>query len=470
MPTVSLRARVAATGVAVVALVLLALDAFVYFSLRDQLLGNLEDRLETRARLARRLGPSLSAPDLARLASSGIRVTVRSPAGHILAAEPVGGPTDADASTQQRPSVTRRVTLPGGEVVELSASRSGVDQTLRRLVIWEAAGTGVALTIAALLLARTARVALRPLDRVVKTARRIQAGRSGERLNPSRTDTELGGMALAFDEMLDALEAALRQAKASEEQTRRFLAEAAHQLRTPIAGIQASVESLAYARTRADRDRLLANVAQEASRAGRRVAALLRMARLERGDRPVRRPCDVASLCRAEAERAAVLAPNLEVTAHVTDRSGTIDVDPDGIREVLANLLENGRRHAATRIDVTFARNGNIAQMSVVDDGPGLPERVAERAFEPFVVLDGHGGSGLGLAIGRGIARAHGGDLTYEDGRFVLRLPAESKWTPDGSASVGSAVERPGRSGQAVGQGGAGARRRQRPPPSDTES
>jgi two-component system, OmpR family, sensor kinase len=336
--------------------------------------------------------------------------------------------------------VTRRVTLPGGEVVELSASRSGVDQTLRRLVIWEAAGTGVALTIAALLLARTAGVALRPLDRVVKTARRIQAGRSGERLNPSRTDTELGGMALAFDEMLDALEAALRQAKASEEQTRRFLAEAAHQLRTPIAGIQASVESLAYARTRADRDRLLANVAQEASRAGRRVAALLRMARLERGDRPVRRPCDVASLCRAEAERAAVLAPNLEVTAHVTDRSGTIDVDPDGIREVLANLLDNGRRHAATRIDVTFARNGNIAQMSVVDDGPGLPERVAERAFEPFVVLDGHGGSGLGLAIGRGIARAHGGDLTYEDGRFVLRLPAESKWTPDGSASVGSAV------------------------------
>jgi two-component system, OmpR family, sensor kinase len=178
----------------------------------------------------------------------------------------------------------------------------------------------------------------------------------------------------------------------------------------------------------------------------------------------------VASLCREEAERAAVLAPNLEVTAHVTDRSGTIDVDPDAIREVLANLLDNGRRHAATRIDVTFARNGDIAQMSVVDDGPGLPERVAERAFEPFVVLDGHGGSGLGLAIARGIARAHGGDLTYEDGRFVLRLPAESKWTPDVPRASARRWNAPGRSGQAVGQGGAGARRRPRLPPSDTES
>ncbi len=410
-------------GVAVVALVLIGLDLLVYLSLRDQLVGNLEDRLETRAMLARRLGPSLNAPDLARLGSSGVHVTVRSPEGDVLAAEPAEGLT-ADREERAH-TVIRRVILPGGDVVELAASRSGVDQTLRRVVIWEAAGTAVALTIAALLLARTAGIALRPLDGVVKTARRIQAGRSGERLNPSRTDTELGGMALAFDEMLDAMEAALGQAKASEEQTRRFLAEAAHQLRTPIAGIQASVESLAYARTRAERDRLLGNVAQEASRAGRRVASLLTMARLERGDRPARRSYEVASLCREEAERAAGLAPNLEVSVHIGDASGPLDIDPDAIREALANLLDNSRRHASSRIDVAFGRNGSTAELCVVDDGPGLPERVAERAFEPFVVLDGLGGSGLGLAIARGIARAHGGDLTYERGRFVLRLPVE---------------------------------------------
>jgi signal transduction histidine kinase len=92
-----------------------------------------------------------------------------------------------------------------------------------------------------------------------------------------------------------------------------------------------------------------------------------------------------------------------------------------------------------------------------VDDGPGLPERVAERAFDPFVVLDGHGGSGLGLAIARGIARAHGGDLTYEDGRFVLRLPAEPGRTADGSASVGPAVARPLPQRHDAVEGGAGA-------------
>jgi two-component system OmpR family sensor kinase len=428
MLTLSLRARVVATGVAVVALVLVVLDVFVYINLREQLTGNLEDRLHSRAELARRLGPSLNAPDLARLASSGIRVTVRGPEGEILATEPADDPSDPGAFglKPQVNRLVRRVALPGGEVVELSVSTSGVDETSRRLVIWEVAGTVVGVAIAALLLTRTARIALRPLDRVVKTARRIQGGRSGERLRPSRTDTELGAMALAFDEMLDALEAALDQAKASEEHTRRFLAEAAHQLRTPIAVIQASVESLTYARTRGERDRLLGNVAQEASRAGRRVAALLRMARLERGDRTVQRSYDVASLCREEAERAAVLAPNLEVYVHTDDHPGTIDVDPDAIREALANLLDNGRRHAATRIDVTFTRNGTMAELSVVDDGPGLPERVAERAFDPFVVLDEHGGSGLGLPIARGIARAHGGDLTYEKGRFVLRVPAQA--------------------------------------------
>jgi signal transduction histidine kinase len=102
-----------------------------------------------------------------------------------------------------------------------------------------------------------------------------------------------------------------------------------------------------------------------------------------------------------------------------------VDVDPDAIREALANVLDNARRHAASRIDVTFVRKPDDAEVSVGDDGPGLRESSAERVFEPFVVLDGHGGSGLGLTISRGIARAHGGDVTYEEGRFILRLPAE---------------------------------------------
>lgn len=423
MPTVSLRARVIATGVAVVAIVVLGLDAFVYFSLRDRLLGSLEDVLENRATLARRLGPTVSAPELARLAGSGVHITVRSPDGRVLAAEPDADPEDGPPPTPEH-ALIRHVTLPAGEVVELSISSVRADQTLRRLMVWEAAGTPAALVIAALLLARTARIALRPLDRVVETARRIGAGRSGERLNPGRTDTELGRMALAFDEMLDALEAALGEARASEDRSRRFLAEAAHQLRTPIAGIQASVESLPYARSNAERERLLDNAAQEASRAGRRVAAVLRMARLDLGDLPARRACDLTSLCREETERASALAPNLRMSFRPLDHPPTVDVDPDAIREALANVLDNARRHAADRVEVTLSTSGDSVEMSVTDDGAGLPEDAVEQAFERFVVLDTHGGSGLGLPIARGIARAHDGDVTYEQGRFVIRIPS----------------------------------------------
>jgi signal transduction histidine kinase len=423
MGTASLRARVAATGVAVVALVLLGLDAFVYMSLRERLIGALEDRLESRAALVRRFGPSLSAPELARLGGSGIHVTVRGPDGQVLAAQPDGEASVPAGASPHR--LARRVTLPGDGVVDLSVSRSGADQTLRRLLIWEALGTAAALAIAALLLARTAGLALRPLDRVVETARLIRAGRSGERLNPTQTDTELGRMALAFDEMLDALEAALEEARASENRSKRFLAEAAHQLRTPIAGIQASVESLPYARTRPERERLLDHVAREAHRAGRRVKALLTMARLDRGDRLERRSCDLASICAEETERAAALAPNLGVSFRALGGSRKVDVDPDAIREALANMLDNARRHAASRIDVTFARKSDDAEVSVAEDGPGLSAGSVERAFEPFVVMDGQGGSGLGLTIARGIARAHGGDVTYEEGRFLLRLPTE---------------------------------------------
>jgi two-component system OmpR family sensor kinase len=416
---------VIATGVAVVAIVVLGLDAFVYLSLRDRLLGSLEDVLESRATLARRLGPSVSAPELARLAGSGVHVIVRSADGRVLAAEPGVDPADGGGGPPTPGhTLTRYVVLPGGEVVELTVSRSRADQTLRRLMVWEAAGTPAALVIAAILLSRTAGIALRPLDRVVETARQIGAGRSGERLNPGRTNTELGRMALAFDEMLDALETALVEARASEDRSRRFLAEAAHQLRTPIAGIQASVESPPYSLTSAPRERILDTAAREAARAGRRVAALLRMARLELGDLPARRPCDLASLLREETERASTLTPGLHISFRGLDHAPTVDVDADAIREALANVLDNARRHAASRIEVTFSARANVVEMSVTDDGPGLPEDAADRAFEPFVVLDGQGGSGLGLPIARGIARAHDGDVIYEHGRFVILLPA----------------------------------------------
>jgi signal transduction histidine kinase len=90
----------------------------------------------------------------------------------------------------------------------------------------------------------------------------------------------------------------------------------------------------------------------------------------------------------------------------------------------LANLLDNARRHAAGRIELTVGTDqASQLEIRLADDGPGLPLEMAERAFERFVSLDGKGGTGLGLAIARELARAHGGELSYQGGAFVLRLP-----------------------------------------------
>lgn len=93
----------------------------------------------------------------------------------------------------------------------------------------------------------------------------------------------------------------------------------------------------------------------------------------------------------------------------------------------MANLLDNARRHAHSRIDVVITPGRDRIELRVADDGPGVPVELTERVFGRFVSLDGLGGSGLGLPIARDLARACGGDLTYEDGGFVLHLPLSEK-------------------------------------------
>lgn len=243
-------------------------------------------------------------------------------------------------------------------------------------------------------------------------------------------------MAATLQSTLDSLETALAAAKESESQSRRFLADAAHQLRTPIAGIRASAETLLQESVPNRREELLANVLRETSRAARLMSGLLRMAGVDQGQIPTPVPCDLVALCGQELERVADLAPTLGVAVRVgRPLNGLPVLDPDLVREILANLLDNARRHAVSRIEVTVEEAGSGVVVSVVDDGPGLSPATEGRAFERFVSLDGHGGSGLGLAIAKGLARALDGDLVYEDGSFVLWLPAEGRIVPCGGAS-----------------------------------
>jgi two-component system, OmpR family, sensor kinase len=107
-------------------------------------------------------------------------------------------------------------------------------------------------------------------------------------------------------------------------------------------------------------------------------------------------------------------------------------LDEDGSREALANLLDNARRHARSRIEVAVAPTATELVLRVVDDGPGVPPGEEERIFERFVSIDDRGGAGLGLPIARATARTQGGDLRVADGGFELRLPLE----PPGDATL----------------------------------
>ncbi len=169
---------------------------------------------------------------------------------------------------------------------------------------------------------------------------------------------------------------------------------------------------------------MLANLIREVARAGRVLHSLLRIARLDQGRPPERQPTDLMALLDDEVERAAALAPALAITSrHEGAAVDRVLLDADDVRELLANLLDNARRHAEERIVVTVTATEQELSVRVADDGPGVAEEARHRVFERFSSLDGHGGSGLGLPIARGIARAHGGDLVYDGEAFVLTLP-----------------------------------------------
>lgn len=245
----------------------------------------------------------------------------------------------------------------------------------------------------------------------------------------ARDATEHRWMARALDQIIVNLEAALEQAQESEARSRRFLADVAHRLRNLTTGLEACADLVLRSPRRRGRDALLREMLSETAVVNRYVRALLRMARLDdNGEAPKRRPCDVLALCRSQADRAAALAPGLKVTHRTSGLSSLPSLDPTAVEEIVGNLLDNARRHAASRIEVSVEAVGDVIEIRVVDDGAGLSQELAARAFERFVSLDDLGGSGLGLPIARALARAHGGDLSYQEpkGGFLVQLPLSS--------------------------------------------
>jgi two-component system, OmpR family, sensor kinase len=411
------------------AAVLLVFDIFLYTSLRNGLEDALADLLRSRAELAEDLGAALEPEELAQeLTAIGIPAVIRTPEGEEYAASPVSpryGPTPPGPITSLQPPLTSRtVTLEDGTRVAVFASSAGVQQTLQRLLVFLAIGSLAALLLAWFLLRRLVDSTLDPLETVVETAERIAAGEHGERLQPDRPGTELGRMASSFDDMVDALEGAIERAWAEEERTRRFLGDAAHQLRTPLSGVRAAAELLLSETDLETRDRLLAHLVRETARTSNLISDLLHIARLDQQRPMLAEPTDLVALIEDEVSRSRDHAPHLEFAVEVNDvPAAPVAVDPAEVRTALANLLANARRFAEGTIRVDATVDDQRFFIRVVEDGPGLRDGEDELVFERFSTLDGGGGSGLGLPIVRGVSRAHGGDAYFDGEGFVIELP-----------------------------------------------
>ena len=265
--------------------------------------------------------------------------------------------------------------------------------------------------------------ALRPVGALRRGAERISDVGGGGVLPVPPGNDEVARLAATLNRMLDRLAlAGIRQ--------REFLADAAHELRSPLTSLRTQLE-VAEAHPRDPGERALAaELLPEVLRLARLVDDLLTLARADERALPERRfPVDLAALA---AEVAASAGPPsagpVSGPAVTVSGAGTAEADPDTVRRILQNLLDNARRHASSRVQITVAPG----LVTVDDDGSGVPSADRERVFGRFTRLDdgrtrAFGGSGLGLAIARELARASGGDVTVESSPtggagFRLRL------------------------------------------------
>lgn len=233
----------------------------------------------------------------------------------------------------------------------------------------------------------------------------------------------------AAESMLEGLADARRRLDRNAERQRRFLADASHELLTPLAGLRTQLEEARLHPAETDLAELVDHSLKDVDRLQAIVSDLLLL--LKAGMKPLHapRPVDLAELVLTEMSgwprRRPVLLrliPGVEVRAFDHE-----------IHRLLGNLLDNAQRHARSRVLVEVRQDGTHAELTVSDDGDGVAEADRERIFEPFIRLDesrshSGGGRGLGLAIVREIVRAHGGTIAVDDAaeggaRFVVRLP-----------------------------------------------
>ncbi|MFU8871656.1 sensor histidine kinase [Micromonospora sp. SL4-19] len=249
---------------------------------------------------------------------------------------------------------------------------------------------------------------LHPVEAIRRRVAGITARDLHARVPVPDAHDEVAALAETMNGMLDRLETAAAS-------QRRFVADASHELRSPLATLQAGLDRLAIAPLPDANAELVGLLRQESQRLGRLVSDLLLLARIdERRPTPRHDDVDLDDLAYTERDRIATRRPDLTVRAHLAPVR--VRGDAHDLGRALRNLADNAARHARSRVVLRVAVHDGWGCVDVTDDGPGVPEEQRERIFGRFVRLDdsrarADGGSGLGLPITREIIAAHGGTV-----------------------------------------------------------
>lgn len=265
------------------------------------------------------------------------------------------------------------------------------------------------------------RRALRPVEAIRKQLAEIVDGDLSRRVPEPGSRDEIGRLASTTNATLAALEE-------STERQRRFIADAAHELRSPIASLRTQLEVAQAHPELLELDGLIGDTI----RLEHLAADLLLLARLDAGEQPRADRVDLVVLVREELEHR--VRDRVAIQIAIPEETVAVTGSRTQLARVLGNLVDNAQRHAAGIVRVAVDRDADgRAVLSVTDDGPGVPPADRDRIFQRFVRLDDarsrdEGGAGLGLAIVRDVVERHGGSIHVTDGapgaRFVVTLPA----------------------------------------------
>jgi two-component system, OmpR family, sensor kinase len=344
--------------------------------------------------------------------------------------------------------------LPDGRGLLVVAMPLGsLNATLSRLIEIEIVIATVVLALLATGAFALLRRGLRPLERIAKTAEGIADGDLDVRVTPADARSEIGRLGLALNGMLERLEDAFARRDRSEEQLRRFVANASHELRTPLTSIR-GYAALFRRGARDNPDDLATSmdrIESEATRMGALIDDMLLLARLDE-QRPLEhRPVDLMGLARDAVADARARDPDGEIA--LRERSPLIVVgDELRLRQVAANLIANAQLHTPpkTPVEVEVDTRGDQATLTVSDHGPGIDPKQATHVFERFFRGSSSGardeasqssGSGLGLAIVAAIMTSHAGTATLRPTRgggatFEVSLPLAAVGAPSGEPSA----------------------------------